>query len=132
MPGYHASGIRPTRSEWQDENAGILRAEAVLALALPTPFQTATAQLATLGFKIGLLIRGNQRILSLVASAEPSLEDLGVSQDLAAVFGTPAGSIWVGRVVEKRPVPNYPVVGVAEYRLLRVLTGVSDLPQVRP
>ena len=50
-----------------------------------------------------------------------------MSQDLAAVFGTPAGSIWVGRVFEKPPVPNYPVVDVAEYPLQLVLSGVSDL-----
>jgi hypothetical protein len=132
MPGYYASGIRPIRNEWRDEKAGILRAEAVLALALPTPSQPEITQLARLGFKMGLLIREGQQILSLVAAAELSQEDRQVTQDLATVFGTPAGSIWVGRVFGKPPVPSYPVANVAEYPLEMVLSGVSDLPQMIP
>ena len=60
MPGYYASGIRAIRSEWQDEGAGVLRAEAVLSLGLPTAYQAEAARLATLGFKMGLLIRDGQ------------------------------------------------------------------------
>jgi hypothetical protein len=80
---------------------------------------------------MGLLIRNDQQILSLVASAEPSEEDRQVSQDLAAAFGTPAGSVWVGRIFRKPPVPSYPVVNVAEYPLELVLSG-ADPPQMIP
>jgi len=132
MPQFHASGIRAIRTEWQDEGAGVLRAEAILSLALPTAYQAEATRLATLGFKMGLLIRDGQQILSMVASAEPSEEDPRVRQDLTTVFGTPAGSVWVGRVFKRPPVPSYPVVDVAEYALELVLNGVSELPQMIP
>ena len=130
MSGYHAGGIRAISGEWEDEKAGVVRAVAVFALALPSPPDVERTRLGRLGFKIGLLIRDGQRISSLLASNEPSVEDEAVTRDLAAVFGTPAGHRWVGRVFRKPPIPTYPTPGVAEYRLELVLTEVRELPQL--
>jgi hypothetical protein len=132
MSGFPAGGIRAISSEWEDQKAGVLRAVAVLSLALPTPPEVETARLVRFGFKIGLLIRDGQRIVTLLASAEPSEEDERVTRDLANVFGTPAGSLWVGHVFKKPPIPSYPVADVAEYALELVLTGVTELPQMIP
>ncbi len=132
MPGFYASGIRPTSSQWDDEKGGVIRAIAVLALALPTPSQVEVSRLGRLGFKIGLLIRGGQQVVSLAASGELSQEAEQVSRDLVTVFGAPAGYRWVGRVFKQPPVPVYPVPDVAEYKLEMVLAGASDLPQLIP
>lgn len=130
MSGYHAGGIRAISGEWEDEKAGVVRAVAVLALALPSPPEVERTRLDRLGFKIGLLIRDGQRITSLLAASEPSVEDDTVTRDLAAVFGTPGGQRWSGRVFTKPPVPNYPTADVAEYSLELVLTEARELPQL--
>ena len=130
MSGYHAGGIRAISGEWEDEKGGVVRAVAVLALALPSPPDVERTRLDRLGFKIGLLIRDGQRITSLLAASEPSLEDAAVTRDLDAVFGTPAGYRWVGRVFAKPPIATYPTPGVAEYRLELVLTEARALPQL--
>jgi hypothetical protein len=132
MSGYAAGGIRAIGAEWDDEKAGVVRAEAVLAAVLPVPPDVETRRLAQLGFKIGLLIRDGQQITSLVASNEPSVEDAAVTRDLIRVFGMEAGSRWVGRVFSRPPVPTYPRPDVAEYTLEMVLTEARELPQLIP
>ncbi len=130
MSGFHAGGIRAISSEWEDEQAGVVKAVAVLALALPSPPEVERSRLDRLGFKIGLLIREGQQISRLLASNEPSVEDEAVRRDLAAVFGTPTGHRWAGRVFRKPPVPTYPATDVAEYSLELVLTNARELPQL--
>jgi hypothetical protein len=130
MSGFHAGGIRAIGAEWVDEKAGVVRATAVLALALPSPPEIERARLDRLGFKIGLLIRNGQQITSLRAANEASTEDAAVTADLAAVFGTPAGQRWSGRVFAKAPTPLYPVAAIAEYPLELVLTNARELPQL--
>jgi hypothetical protein len=130
VSGFHAGGIRAISGEWEDEKAGVVKAVAVLALALPSPPEIERTRLDRLGFKIGLLIRNGQQISRLLAANEPSVEDAAVTRDLAAVFGTPTGHRWSGRVFGKPPGPSYPTASVAEYGLELVLTNARELPQL--
>jgi hypothetical protein len=129
MSGFFAGGIRAISSAWEDEAAGVVRAVARLALALPPSFEVEAERLGRLGFKIGLLVRDGQRVERLLASSEPSYDDAQVTSDLQTVFETPAGTRWVGRVFHRPPVPTFPVADIAEYELELVLTGATQLPQ---
>jgi hypothetical protein len=133
MSGFVAGGIRPIGTEWIDEKGGVISATAVLALALPRPQEPDARRLQQIGFKIGLLVDAGQQVRSLSANGVAGAERPEVSADLAAVFGTPPGERWVGVVFPKPPPPPiFPYPDVAEYRLVLVLTGIKELPQLIP
>jgi hypothetical protein len=133
MPGFFASGIRHIRSEWVVEPT-IVRTFAVLDLALPGQPDTyqAVERLESIGIKMGLLIGEDQQVLELECSGVIGQADGTMPDDLAMVFGTPAGQKWTGFVFYPAPTATQPIPTIAQYDLRLELDGITSLPQLIP